>query len=127
MRKMNFSYQTVLASALLASLPLVQAAEDGPFEFSANVALTSDYVWRGMSQNDEGWAIQGGFDITHETGFTLGTWASNVKLLEGDTVKPEDRADIEVDFYLVMKVKQTMAIAMASKPVVIPILVLVAI
>jgi len=100
MRKMNFSYQTVLASALLASLPLVQAAEDVPFEFSANVALTSDYVWRGMSQNDEGWAIQGGFDITHETGFTLGTWASNVKFLEDDTVKPEDRADIEVDFYL---------------------------
>jgi len=53
--------------------PLAQA--DGTF--SANVALTSDYVWRGVSQNDENPAVQGGFD--YENGlFYAGTWASNV-------------------------------------------------
>lgn len=33
-----------------------------PGEFSANVALTSDYVFRGIIQTDEGPAIQGGVD-----------------------------------------------------------------
>ncbi len=38
-------------------------AEDGlplPGAFSANVALTSDYIFRGISQSDEHIAIQGG-------------------------------------------------------------------
>ena len=92
---------TVATGVLLASLPTVQAAaEEGPFEFSANVALTSDYVWRGFTQTDDGIAIQGGFDISHETGFYLGTWGSNVKFLEDETVKPEDRAHVELDLYI---------------------------
>ncbi|MEN8219681.1 MAG: TorF family putative porin [Pseudomonadota bacterium] len=93
---MKFPYKTILtASTLLASLPTVQATE-----FSANVALTSDYVFRGFTQTDEGWAIQGGFDINHSSGFSLGTWASNVKFLEDTTINPEDRADIEIDLYV---------------------------
>ena len=47
-------------------------------DFSANVAITSDYVWRGVSQTDSNPAIQGGFDLEHESGFSLGTWGSNV-------------------------------------------------
>lgn len=44
---------------------------------SANVAFTSDYVWRGMTQSD-GPAIQGGFDFEAEGGFYAGIWGSNV-------------------------------------------------
>jgi len=47
-------------------------------EYSANVAIASEYVWRGVSQTDSGTAIQGGFDLEHESGFSLGTWGSNV-------------------------------------------------
>jgi uncharacterized protein (TIGR02001 family) len=32
--------------------------------FSANAALTTDYVFRGFSQSSEGPAVQGGFDAT---------------------------------------------------------------
>lgn len=46
-------------------------------EFSANVALTTDYVWRGISQNNENPAISGGFDYANGL-FYAGTWASNV-------------------------------------------------
>lgn len=46
-------------------------------EFSANVALTTDYVWRGISQNDSNPAIMGGFDYSNG-GFYVGTWAANV-------------------------------------------------
>jgi len=98
---MKLSYKTtVITSVLLASLPSVQAAPEGPFAFSANVALTSDYLFRGITQTDGGFAIQGGFDINHESGFYIGTWGSNLKFLEDNTVKPEDRADIEIDLYV---------------------------
>lgn len=60
----------LIASALVA----------GPAyaEISANVALTTDYVWRGISQNQEDPALQGGFDYAHDSGFYVGAWAANV-------------------------------------------------
>jgi len=47
-------------------------------EISANVAFTNDYRFRGISQTDERFALQGGFDYAHESGIYAGTWASNV-------------------------------------------------
>ena len=52
-------------------------------ETSANVALTTDYVWRGTSQADNGPAIQGGFDLT-AGGFYGGVWGSNVDIDDDD-------------------------------------------
>ncbi|MDM8565716.1 TorF family putative porin [Candidatus Halobeggiatoa sp. HSG11] len=96
---MKFLYKTTLVtSALLTCLPAVQAEE--PLTTSANVALTSDYVYRGKTQTDEGIAIQGGFDIFHESGIYVGTWASNVNFLEDSSIAPEDRANMEVDVYV---------------------------
>lgn len=46
-------------------------------EFSANLALTSDYVFRGISLTDGAAAIQGGFDWTGDS-FYAGAWGSNV-------------------------------------------------
>ncbi|MEM8616287.1 MAG: TorF family putative porin [Pseudomonadota bacterium] len=46
-------------------------------EFSANVALTTDYVWRGFSQNSENPSVQGGFDYSNGL-FYAGTWAAIV-------------------------------------------------
>lgn len=60
-------------------------------EFSANIGATSNYIWRGVSQTDDQAAISGGLDYAHDSGFYLGTWASNVDF--GDT------ATAEVDFY----------------------------
>tara|TARA_A100001201_G_C4058371_1_gene191902 strand:- start:176 stop:943 length:768 start_codon:yes stop_codon:yes gene_type:complete len=51
-------------------------AEERPV-FSANVALTTDYVFRGESQSNEAGAIQGGFDATYKM-FYAGVWASSV-------------------------------------------------
>ncbi len=44
--------------------------------FSGNIALTTDYVFRGLTQTD-GPAVQGGFDYANGM-FYAGTWASNV-------------------------------------------------
>jgi hypothetical protein len=64
--------KTLIATALLASSSAAMA------EISANVTLASDYVFRGVSQTDNQMAIQGGFDWGHDSGFYVGTWASNV-------------------------------------------------
>ncbi len=45
---------------------------------SGSATLTSDYRFRGVSQSDEGMAVQGGFTIAHESGFYVGTWGSNL-------------------------------------------------
>ena len=44
---------------------------------SANVALATEYVFRGYSQTAEGPAIQGGFDVSCGI-FYAGLWASNL-------------------------------------------------
>ena len=59
---------------------------------TANVALTTDYVFRGESQSDEGPAIQGGFDCDYRM-FYAGVWASSVEFF-GD-----EHTSIEVDVY----------------------------
>lgn len=66
----------MIGVALLAgaAMPSVAHAEGA---FSGNIALTSDYVFRGYSQTMEDPAIQGGFDYTDDF-FYSGVWASNV-------------------------------------------------
>ena len=88
----------VLLGALIA-VPMLASAE---WVGSANVALTSDYVFRGVSQTDEDPAIQGGFDFKHESGLYIGTWASNVDFNEEDSTDPaaDEAADMELDVYI---------------------------
>jgi len=45
---------------------------------SGSAAIVSDYRFRGVSQSDEGFAVQGGFTIAHESGFYVATWGSNL-------------------------------------------------
>lgn len=37
-------------------------------ELSANIGVTSNYVWRGLTQTDDGPALQGGLDYAHKFG-----------------------------------------------------------
>ncbi len=92
MKKSNLS----VAIALLATSPLSLAAEDSSFygwSQSASVALTTDYVWRGISQTNNDPAIQGQFDLSHESGFYIGAWASNVEFADGS------KTSLELDAY----------------------------
>lgn len=74
------------ASALLGMSGMVSTAH-AEVAFSGNVALATDYVFRGLSQTD-GPAIQGGFDATSDI-FYAGVWGSNVNFENG----------IETDIY----------------------------
>ena len=60
---------------------------------SGNVALATDYAFRGVSQTDESPAIQGGLDAAFgDSGFYLGTWASNINFGTGG-------GNLELDVY----------------------------
>lgn len=65
--------KTVLASAIAAAAfsATTQA------EVSTNIAVSSDYVWRGVTQTGYGAAVSGGIDYADESGFFAGTWLSN--------------------------------------------------
>lgn len=64
--------------ALASGALLMGASALAQAEVSGNVALGTDYIFRGVSQTDNSLAISGGFDYAHDSGFYAGTWASNV-------------------------------------------------
>ena len=48
------------------------------FSVSANTTLASEYRFRGTDLSGGEFAIQGGVDVAHDSGFYIGTWASSL-------------------------------------------------
>ncbi|QIK37235.1 hypothetical protein GWK36_03675 [Caldichromatium japonicum] len=82
---MKTSLRVIGACGLLGMGPLLplEAFAEGPHTISANIGAVSNYIWRGISQTDDGPAIQGGLDYQHQSGFSAGTWVSNVDFGDG--------------------------------------------
>ena len=74
--------------------PSASASLPEGFETSATATLTTDYMWRGVSQTANGMAFQGSFDLSHESGLYIGAWGSNVQF---GTTNPNS---LELDVYL---------------------------
>ena len=85
---MKLLKKKIALAALLIASPLAATAVE--VEVSANVALTTDYRFRGISQTDEKAAIQGGFDVALDNGIYIGTWGSNVDFANS----------LELDYYI---------------------------
>lgn len=64
----------------------------GPVEVTVEVGAVTDYRFRGVSLTSGDPAFQAGITATHESGFYVGTWGSNIDA--GDTF-----GDIELDLY----------------------------
>ncbi len=84
-------------SSLRATQPVDEAvaskgAGESGLEISGNVALVSDYRFRGVSFSDGDIALQGGIDVGHSSGLYVGTWASSIS---GGTAFGE----LELDIY----------------------------
>ncbi|MBC7859817.1 MAG: hypothetical protein H7Z39_13800 [Burkholderiaceae bacterium] len=86
MKKLNTNLTLAAALTLaLATLGGAAHAEDAPVakpdhEVTYNVAVTTDYRYRGISQSRRDPALQGGADYTNNpTGLYLGTWLSTIK------------------------------------------------
>jgi uncharacterized protein (TIGR02001 family) len=102
-RESHMMKKAVLGSALatVVTTPTAALAQaTSPHSLTANVAITSDYRFRGISQTfGEGFfkpgpAIQGGIDYSHASGLYIGNWNSNVS---GNQFP--NGASIEMDFY----------------------------
>lgn len=78
-----FTASLALGALTIGTSPVALATEGSPHSFSANIGAVSNYLFRGVTQTQDGPAIQGGLDYEHESGFYAGTWASNVDF--GDT------------------------------------------
>jgi len=65
--------------ASTAAPALAQEVEGTGITISGNATITSDYRFRGLSLSDGDFAIQGGIDAAHESGFYIGTWASSME------------------------------------------------
>lgn len=83
-----------VSKLIITTLTLFYAAtglaQESPHSISGNVTMTTDYLYRGQSQTDNSFAIQGGFDYAHDLGLYLGSWASNISFTDDGA---------EVDFY----------------------------
>lgn len=87
----------LVAGALGSGLAQAQAPAS-PHTLTGNMTLASQYIFRGLKQTDGDPALQGGFDYSHESGFYLGTWGSNVSWLR-DMGAYTGGASLEWDFY----------------------------
>lgn len=85
----NTVLSLVLVSSTLGSWQAYAGA-------SANVGVTSNYVWRGVTQTDKALALQAGLDYATDNGLYVGTWVSNSKFVDTDGNALEGP---EVDLY----------------------------
>ncbi len=83
----------LLLAIALVGMHSASAAES---DVSIELTLTTDYVFRGVSQTMTSPALQGRLYVSHESGFFAYVWGSNVDYVADGG--PDDGADIEVDF-----------------------------
>lgn len=85
-------------SLCAAAASFAMAGAAAAVEVSYNVGVASDYVFRGVSQTDEGAQIFGGVDLAKDSLYA-GAWVSNVDFSPfGDT-----DTNIEYDLYVGVK------------------------
>lgn len=89
----------ILACAGTAHAQVTEPAQAAPAAAASsvtwNVAVTSDYRYRAISQTRLRPALQGGVDYVHADGWYAGAWASTIKWVEdagGD-------GEVEIDVY----------------------------
>lgn len=87
---MKFAKSTLFAASMLT------AVSASAVEFSGNVAIGSDYYFRGVDQSG-GPAVSGGFDASFENGVYVGTWASSIGFGADET---GNEGGLELDYYV---------------------------
>ncbi|MET4897500.1 TorF family putative porin [Sphingomonadaceae bacterium jetA1] len=81
---MRFSTILLGGLSLVAATPAFaqdsgsETAPPSPITISGSAAILTDYRLRGVSQTNKNAAIQGALTISHESGFYIGTFASNL-------------------------------------------------
>ena len=77
---MRFSHFLVAGLSLAAATPALaqDTAPPSPVTVSGSASILTDYRLRGISQTNKNAAVQAALTIAHESGFYIGTFASNL-------------------------------------------------
>jgi len=70
-----------LSALALAAMSAPAFAQDEPtpeLTVTGTAAVVTDYRFRGISQTDKRFALQGSITLTHSSGFYLSTWGSSI-------------------------------------------------
>jgi uncharacterized protein (TIGR02001 family) len=73
--------QDTTASAATGEKPVAAAepvAETPAITINGTASLVSDYRFRGLSQTDKDFAVQGSLTVTHSSGIYLSVWGSSI-------------------------------------------------
>ena len=89
---------TVLGATALGLVSMTATPASAQIEgLSANAAVTTNYIFRGISQSGANPAVQAGLDYAiGDTGLAVGTWASSIDFGQIDG---SDAAPVEWDVY----------------------------
>jgi uncharacterized protein (TIGR02001 family) len=99
---MRTSWIGFTGAALLSAAPAVaqdaaattgDTAPPSAFTITGGATLISDYRFRGISQTDKHFALQGTLGVAHSSGFYIGTWGSSID----DYIA--NGSDQEIDLY----------------------------
>lgn len=93
--------QTILATSV-ATVSLLASSTAFAGSYTGNVAMNSNYIWRGQTQSSDLSAVSGGIDWSHRSGAYIGSWTSS---LGGNDYELDlyggyglNAGDIELDF-----------------------------
>lgn len=78
---MTHRSNAVVSTIAIAFLFVVAPACDAYAGTTGSVALTSDYLFRGVSQTNQEPALQAGLEYAADSGVYVGTWGSNISWL----------------------------------------------
>lgn len=86
---------TALATAIVAAPAMAEdaapaaPAETPEFTINGGATLVSDYRFRGISQTDRHFAVQGTFTLTHRSGVYVSVWGSSIANYVANTSNQE--------------------------------------
>lgn len=81
----------ISAAVLSAGMLFVAAsanAADEAFTTAGSVAMTTDYLYRGISQTSGAPALQGSLSVSHESGLYATVWGSSISFASGLELDP---------------------------------------
>ncbi|MCU7553322.1 TorF family putative porin [Alteromonas sp. ASW11-19] len=84
--------KTVRLSALALVIASTAGLGQAQAAVEANIGVTSNYLWRGVTQSMNDPSVSGGLDYSHESGFYAGTWIGTIDWGNG--------SGTENDYYL---------------------------
>ena len=106
---MKFALKAVALSVLAMGSTLAMA-DDAPSFYgitaTGNVAATTDYRFRGITQSSNNPAIQGGFTFSHKSGAYLALWGSSIDF---NTPGVSTETDVSLGYTNTLKLSDTLA------------------